>query len=65
MMLYPKMNSLLAQIPSRYALVNVVAHRARVLVKEAEERKEPLEEKAVSIALREVAEGKLHMEEDK
>lgn len=29
MMLYPAMNELLEQVPSRYQLVNVVAARAR------------------------------------
>lgn len=33
MMLEPAMNRLLKQVPSRYMLVNVVAHRARSLVR--------------------------------
>ena len=59
MMLYPAMNDLLAQIPSRYQLVNVVAHRARQIAQEAEEQGIALEDKPVSIAIEEIAEGKL------
>lgn len=59
MMLYPAMNDLLKQIPSRYQLVNVVAHRAREIAEEAEEQEFPLEDKPVSIAIREIAEGKI------
>lgn len=58
MMLKPAMNELLAQIPSRYMLVNVVAQRAREIASEAEEEGISLEDKPVSLALREVAEGK-------
>lgn len=59
MMLYPAMNDLLKQVPSRYQLVNVVAHRAREIAAEAEEEGYPLEDKPVSIAIREVADGKV------
>ncbi|HIY21861.1 MAG TPA: DNA-directed RNA polymerase subunit omega [Candidatus Flavonifractor merdigallinarum] len=59
MMLYPPMNRLLEEIPSRYMLVNVVAQRARQIANEAEESGTPLEEKPVTLAIREVAEGKL------
>lgn len=59
MMLYPAMNDLLAQIPSRYQLVNVVAQRARQIAREAEEQGIALEDKPVSIAIEEIAEGKL------
>ena len=62
MMLYPAMKDLLAKVPSRYKLVNVVACRARQISHEAEVLGEPLEEKSVSIAIREVAEGKLDTE---
>ena len=58
MMLKPAMNELLSQIPSRYMLVNVVAQRARQIASEAEEEGMSLEDKPVSLALREVAEGK-------
>ncbi len=59
MMLYPAMRDLLKKVPSRYQLVNVVACRAREIAIEAEREGEPLDEKSVSIAIREVAEGKL------
>ena len=59
MKLYPPMNELLAEIPSRYMLVNVVAQRARQIASEAEDAGMPLDDKPVSIAIREVAEGKL------
>lgn len=58
MMLYPPMKDLLANVPSRYELVNVVACRAREIAYEAEENGTPLEDKPVSIAIREVAAGK-------
>lgn len=59
MMLYPAMKDLLKQVPSRYQLVNVVACRARQISSEAESSGVPLEEKPVSIAIQEVADGKL------
>ena len=58
MMLKPAMNELLAQVPSRYRLVNVVAQRARQIASEAEEEGISLEDKPVTLALQEVAEGK-------
>ena len=58
MMLYPAMKDLLEKIPSRYELVNVVAHRAREIAAEAEVTGEPLPEKPVTMAIGEVAEGK-------
>lgn len=58
MMLKPPMNELLNQIPSRYMLVNVVAQRARQIASEAEQEGLALDDKPVSMALREVAEGK-------
>ena len=59
MMLYPAMRDLLKKIPSRYQMVNMVAHRARELSAVAAMAGEPLDDKPVSIAIREVAEGKL------
>ena len=59
MMLYPAMRDLLKKIPSRYQMVNMVAHRARELSAAAAMAGEPLDDKPVSIAIREVAEGKL------
>ena len=57
MMLYPPMKDLLKSIPSRYELVNVVACRARAIASEAQENGMPLEDKPVSIAIREIAFG--------
>lgn len=64
MMLYPAMKDLLEKIPSRYELVNVVACRARQIATDAEVSGEPLNDKPVSIAIREVAEGKLDLSEE-
>ena len=36
MLLYPPMNELLANVPSRYMLVNLVANRARKISFEAD-----------------------------
>ena len=58
-MLYPAMSDLLKNIDSRYLMVNVVARRARQISLEAEENNETLTEKPVTLAIREVAEGKL------
>lgn len=58
-MLYPAMSKLNAYIPNRYMLVNVVARRARQISADAEETGERLTEKAVTLAIHEVAEGKL------
>lgn len=59
MMLYPAMNKLTSYVPNRYMLVNVVARRARQIAEAAEEAGEHLEEKPVTLAINEVAEGKL------
>jgi len=62
MMLYPAMKDLLEQVPSRYQLVNVVAQRARKIADSAEENGIPLEDKPVSMAIQDVADGKLSEE---
>ena len=64
MMLYPAMKDLLEKVPSRYELVNVVACRARQIATDAEMSGEPLNDKPVSIAIREVAEGKLELTQE-
>ena len=64
MMLYPAMKDLLEKVPSRYHLVNVVASRARQIASQAEAAGEPLNDKPVSIAIQEVADGKLEQELD-
>ena len=58
-MLYPPVADLLKNVSSRYLLVNVVAQRAREIAIEAEENQETLTEKPVTLAIREVADGKL------
>lgn len=63
MMLYPPMNELLKQVSSRYMLVNVIAQRARQIAVEAEENDIALEEKPVSMAIIEVSEGKVTVQE--
>ena len=61
-MLYPPVADLLKNVSSRYLLVNVVAQRARKIALDAEEAQETLTEKPVTLAIREVAEGKLSAE---
>lgn len=58
-MLYPPVQDLLENVDSRYLLVNLVAHRARQIAMEAEAFGEELGDKPVTLAIREVAEGKL------
>ena len=59
MMLYPAMTTLNSYIPNRYMLVNVVARRARQIAEDAEMNGEILTEKPVTLAINEVADGKL------
>ena len=59
MMLYPAMSKLNSYIHNRYMLVNVVARRARQIAEEAEVSGLHLEEKPVTLAIHEVADGKL------
>lgn len=56
-MLYPSLANLLEKVNSRYMLVNVIAQKARVIAQKAEDDGEPLDEKPVSLAVREVAAG--------
>lgn len=58
-MLYPPVADLLKNVDSRYLLVNVVARRAREIASEADEKQEELTEKPVTLAIWEVADGKL------
>lgn len=61
-MLYPPVADMLKHVESRYLLVNLVAQRARQIATEAEALNETLPEKPVTMAIREVAEGKLSAE---
>ena len=56
-MLYPPMSQLVSKINSRYLLVNVVAKRSRDLAEEALAKNEPLEDKPVSMAVNQLADG--------
>ena len=58
-MIYPPMSELLKNVESRYLLVNVVARRARQISIEADQEGYALEDKPVTLAIREVADGKL------
>ena len=64
MMLKPAMKPLLEQVPSRYMLVNVVAHKARQIASKAEDEGYPLDEKPVTLALKAVAAGELEIGEE-
>ncbi len=63
MLLYPPMKELLKNVPSRYLLVNMVASRARKISSEAEVDGISLDEKPVSMAVQEVADGLLRYDE--
>ena len=56
-MLYPAMNKLTHYSPNRYMMVNVVARRARQIAAEAEVAGQHLDEKPVTLAIDEVAQG--------
>lgn len=59
MMLYPAMSKLNSYVPNRYMLVNVVARRARQIADDADEAGIQLDEKPVTLAIHEVADGKI------
>ena len=59
MMLYPAMSKLNSPVPNRYMLVNVVARRARQIADDADEAGIQLDEKPVTLAIHEVADGKI------
>ena len=62
MLLYPSIKDLLKNVPSRYLLVNVVAHRARELARDGGENG-PVD-KPVTAAIHEVADGTIQMEDE-
>ena len=64
MMLYPPVADLVDKVGSRYALINLVAKRARSISAEAENSGEPLTKKPVSAAIDEVYTGKLTVNSD-
>ena len=57
-MLNPSMQELMKRVGNRYLLVNLAAQRARDIADEAEEKGEPLPDKAVKLALDEIDEDK-------
>ena len=59
MMLYPAMSKRNSHVPNRYMLVNVVARRARQIADDADEAGIQLDEKPVTLAIHEVADGKI------
>lgn len=64
-MIEPSINKLMKNIDSRYTLVVIAAKRARRLT-EGEPRMVSYDsEKSVSIAIREIAEGKISYSRDK
>lgn len=56
-MLKPSMNELMAKVNNRYLLVNLAAQRARDISEESETTGEKLPDKAVKLALDEIAAG--------
>ena len=64
MMLDPPVADLVNKVGSRYALINLVAKRARGISAEAENNGESLTKKAVSAAIDEVYTGKLTVNTD-
>ncbi len=56
-MLKPSMQDLMKRVGNRYLLVNLAAQRARDIADQAEENEEQLPDKAVKLALDEIAEG--------
>jgi len=62
MLLYPAMKDLLKNVPSRYLLVNVVAHRARELSRNGSE--DGPVDKPVTAAIHEVADGTIQMQDE-
>ncbi len=64
MMLYPPVADLVNKVGSSYALVNLVAKRARAISAAAEANGEPMNKKAVSSAIEEVYTGKLTLSTD-
>ncbi|MCL2365672.1 MAG: DNA-directed RNA polymerase subunit omega [Oscillospiraceae bacterium] len=60
-MLYPSLQSLLKQVNSRYLLVNIIARRSRDISNIANEHGEIIDDKPVSRAIQEIADGELRI----
>jgi len=61
MMLEPSMKELLTHIDNRYMLVNIAAKRARDIAINAQENKEWLNEKPVTLSLYDIIDGKVEV----
>lgn len=61
-MLYPSVPLLLKSVNSRYLLVNVIARRAREIAERINDNDANLDRKPVSIAIDEIASGKVTAE---
>ena len=62
-MMNPDLRLLLKGNISRYSLVTAVAKRAREIVEEAQEEREIVEEKPISLAVDELLDGKFEIVE--
>ncbi len=58
-MLYPPIDELVEKVGNNYALTNLVSKRAKELEKTIPEVIDNSQEKAISLAAREVADGKI------
>ena len=56
-MLNPSMSKLMQKVDNTYLLVNAAAKRSRVISQRAEDEGTPLTEKAVTLALKDIANG--------
>jgi len=56
-MLNPSMSKLMQKVDNTYLLVNAAAKRSRVISQRAEDEGTPLKEKAVTLALKDIANG--------
>jgi len=63
--LYPSINELTPHHESRYSLVIAVSKRARQIAGGARERGEIITEKPVKLAINDIAEGRVLIEESK
>lgn len=64
MMLNPSVSQLLQHVNNRYLLVNVIADRARRISTAEQESGTPSNEKPVSCAIEDIAEGKINIKID-
>jgi DNA-directed RNA polymerase subunit omega len=58
-MLEPSVKKLTEMIPGRFYLVNIAAQHARMIADEADERGVLLGEKPISLAIKDIASGRL------